>query len=68
MKKKEVKALSYAEMVSTRDELNKKYMDIRFQKVIGHLDNPLQQRNIRREIAKLNTLIHLHDTAAQGNK
>jgi large subunit ribosomal protein L29 len=68
MKKKEIKALSYAELVSKREELNKKYMDIRFQKVIGHLDNPLQQRIIRRDIAKLNTLIHLHDIAAQGNK
>jgi len=68
MKKKEIKAMSYAELVSKRDELNKKYMDVRFQKVIGHLDNPLQQRIIRRDIAKLNTLIRLHDIAAQGNK
>ena len=68
MKKKEIKALSYAELVSKRDELNKKYMDVRFQKVIGHLENPLQQRIIRRDIAKLNTLIRQHDIAAQGNK
>jgi large subunit ribosomal protein L29 len=68
MKKKELKAMSYAEMVAKRDELNKKYMDIRFQKVIGHLENPLQKRNIRRDIAKLNTLIRLADITAQGNK
>ena len=45
-----------------------KKMDIRFQKVIGHLENPLQKRNIRRDIAKLNTLIRLADITAQGNK
>jgi large subunit ribosomal protein L29 len=33
--------------------------------VIGHVDNPLQKRNMRRQIARLNTLIHQHDLAAQ---
>jgi ribosomal protein L29 len=68
MKKNEIKALSYAELVSKRDELNKKYMDLRFQMVIGHVENPLQKRIIRREIATLNTLIRQHDIAGQGTK
>jgi large subunit ribosomal protein L29 len=68
MKKNELKALSYAELVSKRNELNKKYMDLRFQLVIGHVENPLQKRNMRRDIATLNTLIRQHDLAGQGNK
>ena len=68
MKKNERKAMSYAELVSKRDELNRKYMDLRFQMVIGHVENPLQKRNMRREIATLNTLIRQHDLAGQGNK
>jgi large subunit ribosomal protein L29 len=68
MKKKEINAMSYAELVSKRNELSKKYMDLRFQLVIGHVDNPLQKRIMRREIATLNTLIRQKDIAGQGTK
>lgn len=66
MKKKEIKAMSYAELVSKRNELSKKYMDLRFQFVIGHVDNPLQKRIMRRDIATMNTLIRQHEIAGQG--
>ena len=56
MKKKELKSLSYAELVTKRNELTRKYMDLRFQLVIGHVDNPLQKRNMRRDIATLNKI------------
>ena len=62
-KKKNNKELSYAELVAQRDDLKKKYMDLRFQMVIGHVDNPMQKRTMRREIARLNTLIHQQDLA-----
>jgi large subunit ribosomal protein L29 len=32
-------------------------MEFRFQMVIGHVENPLQKRTMRRQIARLNTLI-----------
>ena len=32
-------------------------MDVRFQCIVGHVDNPLQKRTIRREIATINTFI-----------
>jgi large subunit ribosomal protein L29 len=35
-------------------------MELRFQMVVGHVDNPLQKRTMRRQIAQLNTLIHQH--------
>ncbi|MCR5698722.1 MAG: 50S ribosomal protein L29 [Treponemataceae bacterium] len=64
MAKKE-KELSYSELVAKRNELKKKYMDLRFQMVIGHVDNPLQKRTMRREIARLNTLIRQKELAGQ---
>lgn len=67
MKKKEIKAMSYPELVSKRNELNKKYMDLRFQMVIGHVDNPLQKRMLRRDIATLNTFIRQKEIAGQAN-
>jgi large subunit ribosomal protein L29 len=52
------KDLTYEELVNKRNELKKKYLDIRFKMVLGHVENPLERRNIRRAIARLNTLIH----------
>ena len=63
MAKAEKKELSYSELVVNRNELKKKYMDLRFQMVVGHVDNPLQKRTMRREIAALNTLIRQKEIA-----
>jgi len=58
--------LSFPELVTKRDELNKKYMELRFQMVIGHVDNPLQKRIMRRQIARLNTLIRQQELASKA--
>ena len=63
MAKAEKKELSYSELIVKRNELKKKYMDLRFQMVVGHVDNPLQKRTMRREIAALNTLIRQKEIA-----
>ena len=59
--KNSFKNLSFAELKAKRDELSRKYLDFRFQMVIGHVDNPLQKRNLRRQLARLNTLIRGHE-------
>jgi large subunit ribosomal protein L29 len=66
--KNSFKNLSYPELKAKRDELKRKYMEFRFQIVIGHIDNPLQLRTMRRQIARLNTLIHAHDSTEQKSK
>jgi len=63
--KNSFKNLSYQELKTKRDELKKKYMEFRFKIVIGHVDNPLQKRTLRRQIARLNTLIGAHEIAEQ---
>ncbi|MDR2343660.1 MAG: 50S ribosomal protein L29 [Spirochaetaceae bacterium] len=55
--KNSFKNLTLAELKAKRDELNRKYLELRFQLVLGHVDNPLQKRTMRRQIARLNTLI-----------
>jgi large subunit ribosomal protein L29 len=57
------KNLTFPELKAKREELSRKYMDFRFQLVIGHVDNPLQKRELRRQIARLNTLIRQHEQA-----
>ncbi len=62
-KKETKKELSYTELLTKRNELKRKYMDLRFQMVIGHVENPLQKRTMRREIATVNTLIRQKELA-----
>jgi large subunit ribosomal protein L29 len=61
--KNSFKNLSFPELKAKRDEMKKKYMDLRFQMVVGHVENPLQKRVMRRQIARLNTLIHAQEIA-----
>ena len=53
--------LTYEELNAKHEELKKKYMDVRFNSVLGHLDNPLDKRNIKRKISRLKTIIHEYD-------
>jgi large subunit ribosomal protein L29 len=50
--------LAYGELLNRRDELRKQYRDVRFNLVVGHVDNPLQIRTLRRRLARLNTIVH----------
>jgi len=59
--KNSFKELKYEELLAKRSELRKKYLDVRFKSVVGHLENPLQKRTLRRQIARLETLIGQHD-------
>ena len=59
--KNSFKNLSFPELKAKRDELSRKFMDFRFQMVIGHVENPLQKRELRRQIARLNTMIRQHE-------
>ena len=60
------RASAYSELVAKRDELKKKYMDLRFKMVISHIDNPMQKRTMRREIARLNTFIQQKASAGEN--
>jgi large subunit ribosomal protein L29 len=63
--KNSFKNLSFPELKAKRDELKRQYMEFRFKMVIGHVDNPLQKRTMRRQIARLSTLIRAHEIAEQ---
>lgn len=64
--KNSFKELKLEELVAKREELRKKYFDLRFQMVIGHVENPLEKRTMRRQIARLNTLISQRERAGAG--
>ena len=60
------KELTFEELVTKREELTKQYRDLRFNMVVGHVDNPVQKRILRRQIARLNTLIYNHEDVAKA--
>ena len=53
--------LTYPELLNKREELKKQYRDLRFNMVIGHVDNPLLKRTLRRKLARINTIIHEYE-------
>ena len=59
--KKSYKNLSYKELVAERDKLSKELVNLRLQKVLGHLDNPMLIKTTKKDIARLNTRIHAVD-------
>ncbi len=66
--KSKYKEMAYAELVSKRNGLKQKYMELRFRGVVGHLDNPVEKRIMRREIAMLNTFIRQKELAGEDVK
>lgn len=60
--------LSYDELVKTREDLRKEYLDLRMNKVLSHLDNPLALRTTKRKVARLNTIIHEYACGIRKNK
>jgi len=65
--KSSYKDLTYAELVNKRDDLRKEYLKLRMDKVLGHLENPLALRNTRRNITRLNTVIHEYALGIRKN-
>ena len=53
--------LTYGELVTRRDEIRTRYRDVRFNVVVGHVDNPLLLRTLKRKLARLNTIVHEYD-------
>jgi large subunit ribosomal protein L29 len=58
--------LTFEELLNKREDLKKQYRDLRFNMVVGNVDNPLRKRTLRREIARLNTLIYNHPDVTEA--
>ncbi len=60
--KEKLNELKHDELLDKRDQLRKRFRELRFDQVMGHVENPLEIRMVRRQIARLNNIIHEHDT------
>ena len=58
MKASEVRNLSVAELNTKLDSLKKDLFLLRMQHATNHLDNPIRISNVRRDIARVKTVLH----------
>jgi large subunit ribosomal protein L29 len=65
MKARELREKSLDELVAQRDELTEKLARERVQLSIKRLDNPLQVRVTRRDLARVNTVIREKERAGE---
>lgn len=57
MKAKEIRDMSLEEMTTKLDELKKDLFNLRFQHATNQLDNPIKIVAVKRDIARINTII-----------
>ena len=66
MKIKEIKELTVEELQLRKRDLNHEIFNLRLQKQTGQLEKPSQLREIRREIARIETVLSDRRAAAQA--
>lgn len=57
MKLRELRELSVDELQTKETELRDQLFKLRFQHALGQLDNPLKVKNIRKDIARIKTML-----------
>ena len=57
MKIQELRELSADELRGKETELRDQLFKLRFQKSLGQLDSPMKVKNVRRDIARIKTLL-----------
>ena len=67
MKINEIKSLSVAELNARLKELNQELFNLRFSHATRNLANPMQIHNVKKEIARVKTVIREKEIAQGGN-
>ena len=57
MKKEQMREMTKDELLQRRSEIEQEMFNLRLQKASKELDNPLKMRVLRREIARINTIL-----------
>ncbi len=57
MKVKEIRDLSETELKQKLDDLKDELFNLRFRSVTGQLDNPMRIKEVRRSIARIQTVL-----------
>ncbi len=68
MKMEEIKQLSLKELQIRLQDAKDEWANLRFQLALHQLDNPLKIRSMRRDIARLKTVIHEYELGLRQGK
>ena len=63
---REVRSLSGDEVLEKLDESYQTLFNLRFQRVVGQLENTARLGEVRRDIARLKTVLRERELAAEG--
>ena len=61
----QLKELSQDELLQKRFELQEELFNLRLTSLVKKLDNPLKLRNLRRDVARINTLLRIEERKPQ---
>jgi len=64
MEAREIRALTDEEIRQKLDEAYETLFNLRFQRVVGQLENTARLREVRRDIARLKTILRERELAA----
>ncbi len=68
MKRSELNEMTHSELDVKLDENMEALQNIRFQKSLQQLENPLQIRHLKKEIAQIKTVIHEYELGIREEK
>lgn len=63
MRIEEIRQMTRAELEQTLEDKLEELQNLRFQHATHQLDNPLQLRLIRRDVARIKTVLHQQEAA-----
>lgn len=66
MKMKELRSLTDAELANKLDDAHQELFNLRFQKVTGQLSNTARSGQVRKEIARIKTILRERELAEQA--
>lgn len=65
MKAKEIRELSLVELNQKIGELKAELFNLRFQLAVNQLDNPMRIKAVKKDIARINTVIRQNELKAE---
>jgi len=68
MKPSKLRELTDEELVQRESDLAEQLFRLRFQHATGQLDNPMSIRNIRRDIARIKTVLQERELSQKGKQ
>ena len=64
MKIDKMRNMSQAELANEESKLKKELFNLRFQHVTGQLDNPMKMKEVKKEIARIKTVMRENELKA----